>query len=217
MNHRLHELAPCPLHLIWHENKTTYLSVKKERRRLSLRVHRLFFDAPTPVLEALLHYALKGDRDSLAILKQMAHLHFSQNHIAPDPLSSQGKIYDLQEILDRSRQIIPVADVSIGWSNRRTKSKFRSMTFGTYDKHSRQIRIHPLLDDPDVPLYFLEFIVYHELLHAVCPSKMDIEGRCSVHTREFRDRERQFPRFHEAKEWEKTSLKYFKRKSHGRP
>lgn len=217
MIHRLHELAPIPIQIVWHENKTTYLSIRKERSCLHLRLHRLFHDAPTPVLEALIKYAMKRDRQAGIIIKQMAHLHFSRNHAAPEPLNASGQTYDLQKIFNKILLVLPITDVFIGWSNRTRRGKFRSITFGTYDKHRRQIRINPILDDPQVPLYFLEFIVYHEMLHAVCGSMIDSSGRCSVHTREFRQRERQFPDFQKAKEWEKGCLTFFKkRKSHGR-
>jgi hypothetical protein len=216
MEHRLHELATSPIQIIWHENTSSYLSVRKLRGVLCLRVHRLFFNAPTPVLEALLKYAQKRDAASRAIIRQMAHLHFSQTHIPPEPLKSQGEVYNLQEIFDRIALILPVGEVSIGWSQQKRFGKFRSITFGCFDKHRRQIRINPLLDCAGVPLYFLEFIVYHEMLHAVCPTKMGVNGQCSIHTKEFREKERLFPRFKEAKEWEKKSLIFFKRKSHGR-
>lgn len=183
-----------------------------------MRVHRLFYDAPTPVLEALIRFALKRDRKASVIIKQMAHLHFSKEVIEGEALETEGAVYDLQEIFDRWNQVLKIKNVSIGWSPRTRKSKFRSITFGSYDKHCRQIRMNPLLDDKQVPLYFVEFIVYHEMLHAVCTSKMDAQGRYLVHTKEFREREKQFPQFEAAKEWEKTSLTFFKkRKSHGRP
>ena len=217
MGHRLQILAPVPLQLVWHENKTTYLSVKKEGKRVILRIHKLFYDAPTPVLQALIRYALQRDPAARAVIKQMAHLHFSQFSAPAEPLQSAGKVYDLQEIFDRVRIHLIIENLSIGWAPKPRLGKFRSITFGTFDKHRRQIRINPLLDHAEVPLYFLEFIVYHEMLHAVCPARMDAAGRCSVHTREFREKERQFPHFGKAKEWEKTSLIFFKkRKSHGR-
>ncbi|HSX11455.1 MAG TPA: hypothetical protein VLF94_07065 [Chlamydiales bacterium] len=217
MHSKLQALCPLPLQITWHENKSTYLTIYKQRHSLHLRLHRLFYDAPTPVLEALIRYALKkGDTAARAIVKQMAHLHFSQTHTPPEPLSPIGSIYHLQEIFDRINQTLALTDVTIGWSNRAHNGKFRSVTFGTYDKHGRQIRINPLLDDPDVPLYFVEFIVYHEMLHAVYPTKIDMQGRCAVHTAEFRKREKQFPRYREAMEWEKTSLMFFKKRSCGR-
>lgn len=218
MKHPLEELATFPIELIWHENKTVYITVIKEPRKVLVRLHRLFYDAPTPVLEALLRYASGRDRQAKAVIRQMAHLHFSKERGARKELKSRGNTYDLQAIFQGVQKWIPVTDVAIGWSERKGRGKFHSITFGAYDCHARQIRINPILDDPEVPLYFLEYIVYHEVLHALCPSKMDQEGRCSVHTREFREKERQFFKYKEAKEWEKQSLTFFKKKgrSHGR-
>jgi hypothetical protein len=218
MDAKLQALCPVSLQIVWHENRSTYLSVLKKRGALYLRIHRLFYDAPTPVLEALIRYALKrSDGAARAIVRQMAHLHFSQNQAPPTLLSAVGSTYDLQGIFDRLNETLCLTGVSIGWSNRARSGRFRSITFGTYDAHRRQIRINPLLDDPLVPFYFIEFIVYHEMLHAVCPSQMDICGRRSVHTAEFRKRERQFPQFKEATEWGKKSLMFFKKRkrSHG--
>lgn len=213
---KLQKLSSKKLHIVWHENKTTYLTVTRKRNEVHLRVHRLFCKAPSPVLEALVRYAVKREEKSLAILKQMAHLHFSQTSIPADPLPTQGKTYDLKKIFTKLLLLVPVKNVTIGWSDRVRVGKFRSMTFGTFDKYTRQIRINPLLDDPEVPLYFLQFIVYHEMLHAVCQSQMDATGRCTVHTKEFKERERQFPHFQRAQEWEKGALTFFKRKSRGR-
>lgn len=216
--HPLEILAKVPLELIWHENKTTYLSVKKTAKGVLLRVHRLFYDAPTPVLEALIRYALKREKGAKAIVKQMAHLYFSKTKAIPKPLNPMGQTYNLLEIFEKMQKVLPVDGVTIGWSDRKVLGKFRSITFGTYDYHTHQIRINPILDDVQVPLYFLEYIVYHEMLHAVCPSQMDCKGRRSIHPREFREKERQFPLFEEAKSWEKKSLTFFKKRQIcGRP
>jgi SprT-like family protein len=218
MEHRLYTLCPIPLTIVWHENKTTYFSARREKKRLTLRLHRLFYQAPTPVLEALVRIALKKDPEAYAIVKKMAYLFFHQNKAAPESLSFAGAAYDLKEIYDRlkKRYFAPEYDAAIGWSPRSRSGKFRFITFGTYDRHRHQIRINPLLDDPRVPLFFLEFIVYHEMLHAICLPEFDTAGRCRVHTREFREKEKQFPHYESAKEWEEKSLNYFKkRKRHG--
>lgn len=217
----IQSLCPLPLTLIWHENRRIYFSAQQKKKHLTLRLHRLFLDAPTPVLEALIQMALYKDPKSRMIVRKMAHLYFSRNRIAAKPLFSLGAVYDLQEIYDRLKQdhFEPGFDASIGWSPFARHSRFRSLTFGTYDRHLHQIRINPLLDDRGVPLYFLEFIVYHEMLHAVCASFIDNAGRCRVHTPEFREKEKRFPFYGAAKEWEKKSLNYFKTRklSHGRP
>jgi len=221
MSHRLVDLCPVPLTLVWHENRSTYFSARKENRHLTLRLHRLFFQAPTPVLEALIRMALKPrDPEAFAIVRKMAYLYFSQNRSPAELLTTAGSVYDLQEIYLRMKNsyFAPDYDATIGWSGRVRIGRFRFITFGTYDRHRHQIRINRLLDNAEVPLYFLEFIVYHEMLHAVCPSYIDAKGRCRVHTQEFRRKEKLFADFAAAKKWEKMSLNFFKkrRRDHGR-
>jgi hypothetical protein len=208
---KLAKLSPLPLHLEWHENRSFFLSFRKIRGALHLRLHRLFTKAPSPVLEALLAYSLKGDRHAGTIVRQMAHLYFSQKQIEPDALLTKGKVFDLHKVRDRVKaKYFPDLEVAIGWSTHARAGAFRCITFGSYDKHRNQVRINPLLDDAEVPAHFLEFIVYHEMLHAVCLPRIDARGRIHSHTREFRALEKKFSEFQAAKEWEKKSLTFFK-------
>ncbi|NJL26950.1 MAG: hypothetical protein HC897_03235 [Thermoanaerobaculia bacterium] len=62
------------------------------------------------------------------------------------------------------------------------------------------VRIHPALDRPDVPRYVVAAIVHHEMLHAAVPPVV-AAGRRSVHTREFRRREREFEHHVAAESW----------------
>lgn len=138
------------------------------------------------------------------------------------PLRMTGKFYDLKAMFETLRlepifQTQTVDEVLIGWSNVSKSGAFRYMTFGTYDRQRNQIRLNPLLDDEKVPPYFVEFVVYHEMLHAVCKPEIDTRGRMISHTKEFRRLEKKFPQYAEAKEWERKSLKFFQmRQSHGR-
>lgn len=218
--HRLQFLCPIPLSVVWHENRRSYLSFLKQPSSIALRLHRLFLEAPTPVLEALIASILKKNKEALIIVRKMAHLYFSQTRAAPSNLLAQGKVYDLKQIYFGVKKDFFPSDfeVSIGWSDTARVKNFRSITFGTYDRHRNQIRIHPLLDDEEVPLYFLQFLIYHEMLHAVCPSVIDKRGFCRSHTDEFRKLEKKFPYYSEAKQWEQSSLNFFKKrmKTHGR-
>jgi hypothetical protein len=74
-----------------------------------------------------------------------------------------------------------------------------------YDHKAREIRVHPALDRPDVPRFFVEYIVFHEMLHQLFPSDRHT-GRHVHHPRAFRDRERAFPRYEAALAWEKQHL-----------
>jgi predicted metal-dependent hydrolase len=80
------------------------------------------------------------------------------------------------------------------------------MRFGVYCPETRHIRIHPALDQAFVPRYFVEFIVYHELLHHVMPA-VQVGGRYYAHTEAFRQRERAFPRYAEAVAWRQRHLR----------
>lgn len=186
----------------WHENKRVYLSVRKEKGCTHLRLHKLFQKVPPHVFKALIEYALNGNREAGAVVRRAAHDYFATAQLAAKPLNPMGKTYNLQEIFDRLNQTLQIPETAIGWSKRLVKGR-RSITFGVYEKQTRQIRINPLLDDPKIPLYFVEFIVYHEMLHAICPTEMDEGGRCKIHTAEFKRRERLFPYYTEAKRWGK--------------
>jgi hypothetical protein len=76
------------------------------------------------------------------------------------------------------------------------------------------IRIHPVLDRPGVPRYFLESVVHHEMLHHKMGGVPDRAGRTVYHTRAFREAEARFPRHREALAWEKENLPELLRASH---
>jgi hypothetical protein len=79
------------------------------------------------------------------------------------------------------------------------------MTLGSYCGSTDVIRISPLLDRRSVPSYFVEFIVYHEMLHADLSVATE-RGRRRLHPEEFRIRERQFISYEKAIAWEKKNL-----------
>ena len=76
---------------------------------------------------------------------------------------------------------------------------------GLYLIDEQLIRIHPALDQAFVPRYFVEWVVYHEMLHHVIPMPM-VNGRRVYHSPEFRARERDYADFERAREWEETHL-----------
>jgi predicted metal-dependent hydrolase len=74
-------------------------------------------------------------------------------------------------------------------------------TLGSYSQRTNTIRINPVLDRKTVPAYFIEFIVYHEMLHADMGVGR-INGRRSVHSSGFRIREKLFKKYEQALAWE---------------
>ena len=58
-----------------------------------------------------------------------------------------------------------------------------------------------------VPRWFIEYVVFHEMLHSVVPDKYDRKRRRRiVHTEEFLEKERKFRWYRRAKAWEVANL-----------
>ncbi|HSW64815.1 MAG TPA: hypothetical protein VLH56_16125 [Dissulfurispiraceae bacterium] len=64
------------------------------------------------------------------------------------------------------------------------------------------IRISRYLDRKAVPHYYVAYVVYHEMLHAVLGVRQK-NGRSLIHTAEFRKREKLFHDYEQAMAWEK--------------
>jgi hypothetical protein len=131
-------------------------------------------------------------------------------------LPDGGRYHDLQAILgELQRRYFPdCAEVKICWGRWSGQARPRSIRFGAYLPEARLIRIHPALDQAFVPGYFVEFIVYHELLHHVMPP-IRVNGRYQIHSPAFRQRECAFPGYAEAIAWRKRALRRLLR-SNGR-
>jgi hypothetical protein len=65
---------------------------------------------------------------------------------------------------------------------------------GHYIRARDLVCLNPLLDDPRVPEFLVEFVLYHELLHKKHGTRPG-EGRRHSHTPEFRADERRHPAF----------------------
>ena len=83
------------------------------------------------------------------------------------------------------------------WGQQISRKKRRSIRLGSYNHHTTEIRIHPLLNAPNVPAFFIQSVIYHEYLHHVLGPH---------HNRRFHQHERQFRYHREAQEWIRRNL-----------
>lgn len=196
--------------LVVNDNRSTMVSYQRESGELTLRLHHMFLDAPEDVIQALADYAGRGKRRAGKVID--AYVAVSEEKIRaasrrPDALQPVGKCFDLQEIFERLNQTHFQDGIRarIGWGRGVTRRRRKSIRLGVYDHSAREIRVHPALDKPDVPLFFVEYIVFHEMLHQLFPSARH-DGRHVHHPRAFKDREKAFPLFGVAMAWEKEHL-----------
>jgi hypothetical protein len=173
----------------------------------------MFADAPDRVLRALSRYIARADRQDSALLVgyiEANHWRIRRNRhrrrtLTPDPM---GRVHDLAEILDdlNQRHFGGEINARITWGARATRSQRRqSIKMGSYSVEDRLIRIHPALDHPEVPRFFVEWIVFHEMLHQVFDIPT-VNGRRQFHPPRFLQREREFEHYELARRWERRHL-----------
>jgi hypothetical protein len=112
--------------------------------------------------------------------------------------SARGRFYDLEKMFDRLNRIHfngAMEKPTLTWSQRRTRR-----ILGHHDSVHDTIVISKTLDARDVPEWFVEYILYHEMLHIKHPARI-IDGRRYYHTNAFRTDERRYPRYEEAQLW----------------
>ena len=129
-------------------------------------------------------------------------------------LSHEGEHFDLQRLFDQLNERYfrgRLRNYEVKWGRRRKNRPKEYFVFGTIQEEDRVIRINPLLDQPFVPVWFLRYILYHEMLHSVVPDEALTGGRRRVHTEEFNRREQQFPNYRRARRWEEENLARFLR------
>jgi hypothetical protein len=107
-------------------------------------------------------------------------------------LPPRGRHHDLEEIfreLNRRFFHDQIPPSRLGWSHQHSRC-----ILGHYDSGHRTIIISRKLDGPSVPRHLVEYVVYHEMLHIWFPVERRGQRRV-VHSREFREAERKFPKY----------------------
>jgi len=80
----------------------------------------------------------------------------------------------------------------VRWGQQITRKRRHSIRLGSYNHVTTEIRIHPLLNSPNIPSFFIQSVIHHEYLHHVLGPN---------HNRRFHAHERQFRYYRESKEW----------------
>jgi len=186
-------------------------TIRLREGRVLVRISDLLSGAPQDVLHAIAHILLAklyrkeiesrhatryrrylGRRD----VSGKAHL-LRQQRGRKILLSSRGRHYNLEEIFeDLNRRFFHglLARPLMTWSRHASRQ-----SLGHYDPAHNTIVISRVFDRADMPVYALEYLVYHEMLHLKHPVKLNGSRRC-VHPKAFQDEERLFPELEKAKE-----------------
>jgi hypothetical protein len=184
--------------------------IRLEKGRLAVDISDLLQEAPAPIHEALAsilisklfrkipentalaryrHYLNRADmRRRLQTVKQERG-----RKAIGDP---KGRYYDLCAIFENlNLQYFHglMARPQLGWSLRPSRT-----TLGHYDPSHNVIVLTRSFDHESVPELLVRFVMFHEMLHLRYPTEHRGARRC-VHTKGFKEAERRFEGYGEAK------------------
>ncbi len=191
------------LHLI--ETSSIFLESRRFAGKITLFLHSAFLHASDEVLQALSAYLKKKEQKTLSCLRLFMDHPFFRKPVVLQSSQIKGVCYDLASIYREIEQdhIGFSIGATISWRKFPVRKQIRSITYGRFFRRDQHIEINRLLDHPSVPKYFVSYITYHEALHALFPPQLSRDGRILVHTKDFKKKERLFPRYTEAKAFEK--------------
>jgi hypothetical protein len=207
------------LELTLTDNRSVLLSVCRHKGAVQLRLHRMFLHAPLDVVRGvargLNRKSRKGDGGVRRFMNENLFRVRREPRRLPE-LKSHGAAYDLVQVYDRlnAQFFGGTLQVPVTWGRGGGRARRGGLTFGSYDPVLGLIRIHPVLDRREVPLFFLESVLYHEMLHHKLGGVPDRSGRTVYHSRAFREAEARYPRHADALRWEKDNLPYLLKASH---
>jgi predicted metal-dependent hydrolase len=176
-----------------------------DRDITTIRMSEGFIKSSDEILETLIKSALLGKNKkavetirAFAETEEYSDVLLELDMVAElDGESAQGRFYDLDalfEIVNQQYFQGTLTKPRLVWSG-----IFSSRKFGHYERVRDRIVLSQTLDSDRVPQYTVEFVLYHELLHKYHGTQW-VNGKCLVHTPEFRRSERQFAQYIEAED-----------------
>ena len=116
--------------------------------------------------------------------------------LIPLPVQSHHHLDSLAAEVHRT-YFFKYPPLPVRWGQQITSKRRRSIRLGSYNHATAEVRIHPSLNAPNVPAFFIQSIIYHEYLHHVLGAS---------HNRRFHKAERQFRYYRESQEWLRRNL-----------
>jgi len=167
-----------------------------------LTVNEGFLHADDAVWRAVTRCALSG-RDAadarlvraFAASDDFGGVLFDLESAAPPAGSARGRVHDLDERFARVNAAYFAGRMpkpTLAWNDAHT-----ARTFGHYHRSRDTVMLSISLDDPRVPAFVVDFVLYHELLHKQL-EPTTVNGRRVAHGRGFRSAERRFADYAEA-------------------
>ncbi len=184
-------------------------TIRKRNNKTLARVSDIFNDAPQNIIQAIAivmtskieqkkypNQLNRIIRDYINTEKiRERHKKIRKTRGRKKTLTTVGEHYNLEESYQRVNQKYfnnKIEKPNLTWGVRRTYNKF-----GHYDETRNTVLISKTLDNKKIPQFFLDYIMYHELLH-IGQKTIYKNGRRNIHDKAFKKEERKYEKYEEA-------------------
>lgn len=205
----------APVRLTITDNRTAMFSARNREGRIDVRANHVFLEAGPAVVDAMAG-AIRRVPGARSRLRD--YLKARKEALRPTVrrprrrtlLRTRGAHHDLASIFTELEEAYfpdAMTGVAITWGPRlgRRRRRRRSIQLGLYIPEDKLIRIHRALDQDWVPTFYVQSVVFHEMLHH-CMPPVRRGNQVVFHTPQFRALEKVFPYHRQAEAWEKTYL-----------
>jgi len=183
---------------------------KQKSDAITIVLNKIFLDAPEETLSIISDF-LTGKNKKIARRHLIEYAHKTMRETLKEKnFVVSGKFFNLKEIFDRLNQqyFNNLITSKITFGKRCKKERTSSIVFGNYSPQLNIIRINRSLDQDFVPEYFIEYIVFHEMLHAYM--HLSSKGKKSTgHSKKFKEMEKIYPDLEKAEQWKRKNLNFF--------
>lgn len=184
-------------------------TIRRRGNKIFIRISDMLKDAPKDVIQALgvllfckldrrkapnrelkLYRNFVNSKKMKALLKRTRRKRGEKKFSGPE-----GEFYHLKESFERINKLYFQGGLDmphLTWSQRKTRTRF-----GHHDDTMNTIVISRTLDDDKLPIFLLDYIMYHEALHMKHGIRYE-NGRRRIHTKSFRSDERKFKEYEKA-------------------
>lgn len=210
----LAEATGRPINLRLNSNLHSLITSGRDGTGPGLRIslHRMFLEADAEVLSHLAVFVYRPTPEARRVIRTFINQHrhlIVQSASAAPPRRIRGT--------DRGHRFClaqRAAALNARYFDGRLRFRIiwgkapaprhgqRNVTLGTWNDRQQIIRIHPMLDLPGVPSYFIDYVIYHEMTHIAVPSTANGAGRLVHHSEEFYRVERRYDQYEAAQVWE---------------
>ena len=210
MQNKLREISGRDILLMLTNNTQRILTIKESSQgSIALRAHKMFLHAEEDIILSLGRWiggdSRERDRIKSYINANTIHIRQTAPAVRKTVLKPAGRYYNLSEMAQdiNTRYLSGRSRADVTWGRKITRRKPTTIRLGWYDPIRNLITLSQRLDRRDVPVYMVEYVLFHEMLHEIIGIEKTPGGRRDIHSKKFNLMEQTYPYYNEAQQFEK--------------